>query len=369
MRMRGGAGARREGEVVTIIDSDAHVVETTETWSYMTGADEAFQPQIFTRREGDGAAGPEGRRAREYWVIDERPIAKGANQGEDVPADSRDMVSVRSRLKHMDELGADIAVLYPTVFLRPMTKEHDVEYALTRSYNRWLADIWKQSDNRLRWAALPPLYSLIDRGKVRAELEFCKANGAVSVFLRGIECDRVLSHRYFFPLYEMAEELGLAVTLHTGINSMTIHDAYPAGYEVSLNRFKLPCATAFATLLQDEIPALFPGVRWAFIEAGALWLPFMLNEARLRLQRKGRRMADDPLGENRMFVTTQLTDDIPAIVAAVGDDNLLIGTDYGHNDTATDIRALQRLGQEGGIGQGSVDKILEANPRRLYALD
>ena len=352
---------------MTIIDSDAHVIETPETWSYMTGADEVFRPQIFCRRADDGAP-RRANRNQEYWVIDERPIAKGGNQGDDVPADSRDMVSVAARLKHMDELGADIAILYPTVFLRPMTGEHDVEYALTRSYNRWLADIWKQSDNRLRWAALPPLYSLVDRGKVRDELVFAKEHGAVSIFMRGMECERVLTHRYFFPLYEMAQELDLAVTLHTGINSFAIHDAYTQGYEVSLNRFKLPCATAFATLLADEIPARFPGVRWAFIEAGALWLPFMLNEAKMRLQRKGRRLADDAMGENRMYVTTQMTDDIPAIIDAVGDDHLLIGTDYGHNDTATDIHAMQRLGREGGITESAVGKILEDNPKRLYGL-
>lgn len=352
---------------MTIVDSDAHVIETTETWSYMTGPDEAFRPQVFVRAEDDGAP-RDGNRRKEYWVIDERLIAKGANQGEDVPADSRDMVSVKSRLAHMDEIGADIAVLYPTVFLRPMTREPDIEYALTRAYNRWLADIWKESAGRLRWAALPPLYSLVDRGKVRDELAFAKENGAVSVFMRGLECERVLSHRYFFPLYEMAQDLGLAVTLHTGINSMTIHDAYTQGYEVSLNRFKLPCATAFATLLQDEIPARFSGIRWAFIEAGAMWLPFMLNEARLRLARRGRRLAEDALGENNMYVTTQLSDDIPAIIQAVGDDNLVIGTDYGHNDTATDIAALQRLGREGGIAEASVAKILEANPKRLYGL-
>jgi len=353
---------------VTIIDSDAHVIETTETWSYMTGTDEAFRPQIFSRRADDGAPmRPNGK--NEYWVIDERPIVKGANQGDNVPADSRDMVSVKSRLDHMNELGADIAILYPTMFLRPITREHDVEAALTRSYNRWLADIWKQSENRLRWAVLPPLYSLVDPAKVHEELVFAKEHGAVAIFMRGLECERVLTHRYFFPLYEMAQELDLAVTLHTGINSMTIHDAYVAGYEVSLNRFKLPCATAFANLLQDEVPSRFPGVRWGFIEAGALWLPFMLNEAKMRLQRKGLRLADDAMGENRMYVTTQMTDDIGSIVNAVGDDNLIIGTDYGHNDTATDIAALQRLGGEGSIAKSSVDKILEANPKKLYGLD
>ena len=42
---------------MTIIDSDAHVIETPETWSYMTGADEVFRPQIFCRRADYGAPG------------------------------------------------------------------------------------------------------------------------------------------------------------------------------------------------------------------------------------------------------------------------------------------------------------------------
>jgi predicted TIM-barrel fold metal-dependent hydrolase len=351
---------------MTIIDSDAHVVETPETWSYMTGEDEVFRPEIFIRSESDNAPRGNNRR-KEFWVIDDHLIAKGANQGNDVPADSRDMVSVKSRLDHMDELGADIAILYPTMWLRPMTKEFDVEYALCRSYNRWLADIWKQSNNRLRWAVIPPLLSLIDKPKVRDELVFAKEHGAVSIFMRGMESDRLLSHRYFFPLYEMAQELDLAVTLHTGINSFAVHDAY--GQDAALLRAKLPCAAAFATLLSEEIPSRFPGVRWAFIEASALWLPFMLTEAKLRLQRKGRRLADDAMAANRLYVTTQMTDDIPSIVNAVGDDNLLIGTDYGHSDTATDIEAMKRLGDEGGIPQASVDKILQANPAKLYGLN
>jgi predicted TIM-barrel fold metal-dependent hydrolase len=350
---------------MTVIDSDAHVIETTETWSYMTGDDEQFRPQVFVRADDDGAPADSNEK-KEYWVIDERMIAKNGNLGHDVPADSRDMVSVESRLKHMDALGADIAMLYPTVFLRPMTKEHDTDLALARAYNRWLADIWKQGGNRLRWAAIPPLMSLVNHQLVRDELTFAKENGAVSVFMRGLEGERLPSHRYFYPLYEIAQELGLAVTLHTGTNSMQVHDAYVG--DVSLIRFKLPVAYAFAMLIQEDVPARFPGIRWAFIEAGTTWLPFIINETRMRLQRKGKRLADDVLGANNCYVTTQMTDDIPAMIEAVGDDNIIIGTDYGHSDTATDIEAMKRLGAEGGISKASVGKILEDNPKRLYGL-
>ena len=52
------------------------------------------------------------------------------------------MDDIQARLKHMDGLGVDVQVLYPTIFLRPFTRRPEVELAVTRSYNRWLIDIW-----------------------------------------------------------------------------------------------------------------------------------------------------------------------------------------------------------------------------------
>ena len=47
----------------------------------------------------------------------------------------------------------------------------------------------------------------------------------------------------------------------------------------------------------------------------------------------------------------------------------MIGTDYGHKDSATDIRAMRRLGDEGNLGPDSVHKILDTNPSTLYGLN
>ncbi len=60
----------------------------------------------------------------------------------------------------MDELDIDVQVLYPTIFLRPFTRRPEVELAVTRSYNRWLIDIWKAAPERLRWVAVLPLLSM-----------------------------------------------------------------------------------------------------------------------------------------------------------------------------------------------------------------
>ena len=57
----------------------------------------------------------------------------------------------------------------------------------------------------------------------------------------------------------------------------------------------------------------------------------------------------DILSENNIFVACQTSDDLPYILDAVGDDNIVVGTDYGHNDTATEIDALRKLREQGTI--------------------
>lgn len=348
------------------IDADAHVIETPHTWSYMRPEEDDFRPQIFVRDTRDGAPDRPNMR-KEFWVIEGRLQSKGSNVGKDVSPEASTMADITARLTHMDEIGVDVQVLFPSLCLRPLTREHDLEFALARSYNRWLADIWSHSKERLRWVAVPPLASLVDPGKVRDELAFCKDHGACGIFMRGIEQERVLNHRYFFPLYEMAADLDLALCLHAGLDSFPYHNmTLPSS---ALMTFKFPVIGAFAALLESEIPSRFPRCRWAFIEASAQWVPYALGEARLRLVRKGRKAEfADMLKDNNYFVTTQWTDDLKWLLKEVGDESLIIGTDYGHKDTATEVLALKRMSEDGSIPQSSVKRILEENPARLYAI-
>ena len=69
-----------------------------------------------------------------------------------------------------------------------------------------------------------------------------------------------------------------------------------------------------------------------------------------------------------MFIACQVTDDLDYILDAVGDDNIVVGTDYGHSDTSTEIEALRKLRSDGKVPEKSADKILDDNSRRLYGL-
>ncbi len=123
---------------------------------------------------------------------------------------------------------------------------------------------------------------------------------------------------------------------------------------------------SFHGLLEFEVPKRFPELNWGFIEASASWVPYALKDATTRLARKGRRMSANPLADNNIFVTVEVTDDIPYIIDRAGDDNLVVGTDYGHTDTSAEIEALRILREGGEVPAASVDKILGPNAARLY---
>ena len=74
------------------------------------------------------------------------------------------------------------------------------------------------------------------------------------------------------------------------------------------------------------------------------------------------------LSENRIYVACQTTDDLPYILEHVGDNNIVLGTDYGHNDTSSEIDAMRRLKADMKISEDSVERILGRNAQALYGL-
>ena len=138
------------------IDSDAHVIETPITWSYVADDEKSYQP-LVVNYNGGSVKGNDGNAVKQYWVVENRLQPKESNVGTNTSEEAREMRDVEKRLNHMDELDIDVQVLYPTLFLRPVTQNPKSELILSRSYNRWLAEIWKKSHDRLLWAAKFPV--------------------------------------------------------------------------------------------------------------------------------------------------------------------------------------------------------------------
>lgn len=344
------------------IDADAHVIESDRTWSYLADDERQYAPLILDMVSGEIQKQSGPRPATEFWYSGNFIQPKDNADTLSMDAESREMGSVAARVTHMDELEIDLQVLYPTIFLVPCARDAAHEAAQYRAYNRWLADIWKLSDNRLRWAACVPMSAL---HTARDELVFAKEHGACGIFVRPFECDRYVGDSYFEPLFAAAADLDLPVCFHSA-NGSYPNCAFHEGH--NFGRFKLAMIAQFHWLLENEIPKKYPDVRWAFIEAAANWLPYVLGDVEKRLTRKGLKLSDNPLADNNIWVTMEMTDDIPYVIDRVGDTNLIVGTDYGHTDTSAQIEALRMLKDREGVTAESVDRILGDNPTRLYGL-
>ncbi len=357
------------------IDSDAHVVESEHTWDYMDPSDAKYRPELVTPKSGEGPA-------RSYWLVDgnlrglARPVLTAAEFAQmsqragrvmDTPEEAREMENVEVRLKHMDQLGIDIQVLYPTAFIELMAERPEVDVAICKAYNRWLADIWQQGQGRLRWACVLPLLSMDDSLE---QIGFAHQHGACAIFMRSIEGSRLLHDPYFFPVYEEAQRLNLAIGVHIANSNTAMVDLLtqrtPGGG--TFWKFRLASVGAFHSLVMSALPEQFPKLRVGFLEASAQWLPYALKDLRRRFALNGRNFPDNLLRDWRIWISCQTDDDVAYVAGYAGEDNLVIGTDYGHSDQSTEIEALRNLRESGQIEPALYKKITDDNARALYAL-
>ena len=169
-----------------IIDADAHVVETQHTWNYLDGADKKYRPQLFQSAENPNA---------QYWFLDGRSIgfrnatlseqelialSKTTGRTLQTAADARELRDVELRLQHMDKLGIDVQILFNTMWIARVADKAEAEIALCGAWNRWMAEVWKQGKNRLRWSCVVPAMTITE---ALQQIRFARENGAVAVSL------------------------------------------------------------------------------------------------------------------------------------------------------------------------------------------
>ena len=132
--------------------------------------------------------------------------------------------------------------------------------------------------------------------------------------------------------------------------------------------FRIPTVAACHALMMSPIPNKFPELRWGFIEASAGWVPWVITEAKNRYQGAGRKFPANVMKEYNIYVTCQTDDDVPYILQCAGEDNIVIGTDYGHFDPSSEVDAISVLKEQGTLSESAMTKILRDNPKAMYGL-
>ena len=145
-------------------------------------------------------------------------------------------------------------------------------------------------------------------------------------------------------------------------------------------RMGMPVPNAFDALVTFGLTERFPQLRWGFIEAGASWVPFMAYYLKRREERQGEGSfarpdvdikLDDLLKTHHCYVTIQVDEDLPYILKFSGEDNLIVGSDFVHGDSSSELefpRLLRERVARGDISEAFLRKAMDDNPRAFYGL-
>jgi predicted TIM-barrel fold metal-dependent hydrolase len=367
-----------------VVDADTHIIEHPEMW-------ECFDREMYHRRPvlasttADSVYG----RNNQLWLIDGTAIPKRSGKGSaivavggsdsensrtDIAASVRYITDPGARVRDMDKRGVDTEIVYPTLLLAYVTHDVDLEVAICRAYNRYMARAWRDAGDRLRWVVVPPLRNMTE--SVR-EIETAHDNGAVGVFFRGVEGDRSLAESYFSPVYEAANKLKMAICVHTGAGSPGISNVFDRSFSHNLPHVRSLPLFAFRDIVAHKIPERFPDLRFGFIEASASWVPYVLHH----LSRSSRFNLSSPADADpalqwgpklfrdyRLYVAVETDEDLGYLLHHIGENNMIIGSDYGHTDQSRDSGMVALMRKREDISPAVIEKILCENSRRFYAL-
>ncbi len=361
-----------------IIDADTHIAESDAMWNMI---DKEMYPRrpILLKSPEDTLYGPRNA----FWLIDgnifPKPNGKGSfrlitpsaskletSRG-DIHLAYREMTDIAGRLQDMDKLGVEMQIVFPTLFLIYLTDDAALEVALCRAYNRFLAQACAKSGGRIKWVVIPPLKSTEESVK---ELRWARDNGAVGVFFRGIEGSWTLDNPYLFPVYKAANDLELPICIHTGAGCPAFLDLFDVERNHTFGHSRIQPLMAFRDLVANKIPEQFPKLKFGFIEASAGWVPFLVHILKRLFKEKWKFSSDrDMFREYRIFVACEADEDVNYIARFTGEDQLLIGSDYGHQDPSEERQLVAAMRAREDIPRELTDKILFDNPKKFYPLN
>jgi predicted TIM-barrel fold metal-dependent hydrolase len=177
--------------------------------------------------------------------------------------------------------------------------------------------------------------------------------------------------RCFDPLWGEIETLGVALCFHP--------PARPKQEQVANKLFGHPNANIVALALRNPVELIlavsefcaggvlerFPKLRVAFLEGNCAWLPWLLYRLDERAKLHGP-LADVPLSKppsdyflRQCYISVDPDEHLVSdVVKRIGNDNLLVSTDYPHIDSHFP-HALDEFFELEGLGDDSRKKILQ----------
>ena len=314
-----------------------------------------------------------------------RPRNKLLQHGEDKVADRYGYAlehgyDAPSQVVAMDNEGLDVAVMFRTSPLH-CNDSFEPEYAndLCRAWNDWIADFCGVQPERMKASGLLTLHDVdmaVDEAR-RAVTELGVVG--LSVCPEPVNGRRI-HDRYYDPLWAEIDRLKVPLCFHPPAN--------PKQQQVAQEFYGHPNSSVIAMALRNPIELQlavsafcsggvlekFPTLKVAFLEGNCAWLPWLLYRLDERAELHGA-LTDVPLSRkpteyflDQCYISVDVDEYLVTdVVGRLGDDNIVISTDYPHID-AHYPHAVEEFMETPGLSNSSLKKILWDNCARLYGV-
>ncbi|MXW60265.1 MAG: amidohydrolase family protein [Acidimicrobiaceae bacterium] len=197
--------------------------------------------------------------------------------------------------QRLDQIGVDVALLYPTYGLTVTAYPDDeLRQAMARAFNIYMARAYEPYGDRLIGVASIPMFTPdealaeLDHAVGTLGLRAVMLSGVIPRPLPGAQDHRAArfmngvghdSEYDYDPVWKRCEELGVCPTFHASGQGWGTRASRTNYVYNHIGNFATAGEAAARSLLLGGAPMRFPDLRWAFLEGGVGWGANLLGDA------------------------------------------------------------------------------------------
>ncbi len=288
------------------------------------------------------------------------------------------------RLKLMDELGVDRALMWPTLaslLEERLRDDPPATHVVIHALNRWMAEHWTFNyENRI----FPtPVITMCILERAIDELDWVLERGARVILIRpapvpGFMCPRSMALPEFDPFWERVADAGILVGMHASDSGYQRYTNEWEGVRDEMTPFKggsgfqaitghqgRAIIDTVASLVGHGLCSRFPTLRFAPVENGSNWVRPLLSDMEHAWATNPHMFDENPVEvfKRNIYVHPFHEEDPRGLVQVLGADRVLFGSDFPHPEGMAD--PITFVDDLAGLPHDDVVKIMGGNLAKL----
>jgi len=338
-----------------VIDADGHVLEN--------------EKEIELYFEGDYKG------IKRSGVFSIFPSLDGWPRGFVRGLDKISTTTAETWIQFVDGSKLDAAVLYPTAGLSiGLIQDPDWACVVARAYNNWLYDRYCKVDSRLKGVAILPVHDPKEavnelRHAVTEQKMVAGLLPAVTMLNKGY------GHADFYPIYAEAQKLNVPLAVHGAVSRGLGFDFLQTMSMIHTLEHPLAQMIQLTSIVLDGVFDLFPKLRMGFLEAGAGWIPYMMDrmDEKFHIDRKRKhfplsKRPSEYFKSGNVYVTCETDEKIlDTVVREMGEDYMMYPTDFPHErEAGVFAKDIPEFWERSDLSERVKRKVFSENAKRFY---